>query len=729
MQFICVKGRRVSNMADIKRKINEPIFVVDDEKEICANLKDLIEYWGYEVYTFSNPKEALEAIPKYNPFMILSDYKMPEMTGIEFCNEVRKVHMKLPFVIVTGFADKEMAMAGFTSGLSELLEKPYSESQIKTVVEKYTNQRLHILEEERKELEEITQFFVEEASDLLSDLDQLILRLEEEEIDSVVIDSLFRKIHSVKGGAGAIPGGTHLASLSHDFESVLSLIKKGEVRPDSEAVNLFLSAGDLSMKLIHLLKEGKSPDSKFVDIVSNTIQLLKNTKTRLSEAPQKHSATTASEKKEKRQPTVAIAATQAEDNHEDEGVWVTNEKLDSFMGLSGELIVLKNYFQMVDRDQDIRQSKAKLDKKLSEFAYSLNKITDQLQQEIISVRKVTLERTFSKLPRIVRQTSQEVGKRVLFNSVGLDLGVDKNIAKSLSACMVHMIRNAVDHGIESPDTRREAGKPIEGTVTLSAAESQGIIQITVSDDGGGISKERVIKKALQNGLIDEHRAATLTDAEIYDLIFLPGFSTAEKVSNVSGRGVGMDVVKSAVVANNGRIRIESELGKGSTFLIEIPVPKAVMVEQTVLSRWGDTVFAIPLTAISRITTCNNLTISSVNGMRTCQFDNKTVPMRTYDELLEDHDKYSDELIREKSVVFIHYKNQFFALVVDAIEDQLEAVIRPFDSIVKRLPGFKGTAVLGNESISYIVSPEEIVGLMNGSVEKRAAGIKTASIAA
>lgn len=701
--------------------LKEPVLVVDDEVGIRETLSEMISGLGLQVRTFETAEEALSALASASPFLILSDFKMAGMTGLDFCAEVRKSNSQLPFVLITGFADKQTALTGMNVGVTELIEKPFDVDAVIAMVRKHAQRRIEAIETELREMEEVTQLFAEEALDLLGDLDQLVLRLEEEPLDSVVVDSLFRKIHSVKGGAGAVLGGKLLAGLAHEFESSLSAVKRRELKPDLGCINLFLSCGDLCVQLIKFIKNRQEPGAEFRSQVEESVRQLVAIRTRTSDSAAATSASGATDRvlapSAQGSGQGSGAAAKPEEASEDEGVWVTNEKLDSFMGLSGELIVLKNYFQMLIRDPEIRSLSQKLDKKHGEFAHSLNKLTDSLQNQISSIRKVRLERAFGKLQRVVRQTSQELGKKIKLVTNGLELEVDKNISKSLSASLIHMVRNSMDHGIESPDARREAGKPAEGTITISASESQGMILVTVSDDGGGINKSRVLDKAVKNGLIDESRRGALSDSEIFDLIFLPGFSTAENVSAVSGRGVGMDVVKSAVLAHHGRIRIESELGKGTTFVLELPVPKAVMVEHTVLSRAGASMFAVPLISISRITSCDQLQVNIVDHVRACQFDGRTVPLRTYEEYLEDRDVLEVADIQDKTAIVMQHKNRIFALLVDSIEDQLEAVIRPFDPIVGGLPGFKGTTVLGNDEIAYIVSPEEMVRVMAGKADE------------
>lgn len=681
------------------------IFIVDDEKEMVDALNFFVEKSGFAARGFTNPLELIKALDHEEPFLIFSDFRMPSLNGLELFAEVRKKKASVPFVLLTGYADKEMAIKGIENRISALIEKPFRYETILALIQKYAEELRLRLEKDQAEIAEIKELFIEEATELTTDLEPLIFRLEEDPIDLAVIDLLFRKIHSIKGGAGAIPGAEQLAKLNHDFESVLVDVKARTLKPTSYEVNLFLKSSEITSRLIQVLRAKEIVDADLQSEIDQTITALRALKNNQSQS------NLVSETKVTQKVATAGSRASEENSKDDDGVWVNNDKLDSFMSLSGELIVLKNSFQTLGSDADLKSDPTKLEKKLTEFAYNLNKITDHLQEQIMSVRKITLDRALSKLPRIVRQAAQETNKRVRLQTNGFDLGVDKKIAKALSASMIHMIRNSVDHGVESQEKRLAAGKAAEGVVEISASESQGVIHIEMTDDGGGINLDRVSKKALENGLVDERQLDAMTDEEKAELIFHPGLSTAEVVSNVSGRGVGMDVVKSSILALNGRIRITTAPGKGTTFKLEIPIPKAVMVEQTVLVRWREVVFAIPLNSISNIMTCKDLQILEIGGKRLCQVDGNTLPIGTYEEVIKRHSLKVNEEIYGSSLVIISDRGREFGLIVDRVEEQLEAVIRPFDSVVDGIDGFKGTCVLGNEQIAYIVSPEQMVDLV------------------
>jgi two-component system chemotaxis sensor kinase CheA len=711
-------------------ELDEKILIVDDEDFICDHINETVQELGLKSVIAKDGEAALAIVQKKEAlFLIISDYLMPKMDGNNLCQEVRKLRPELPFLISSGCVNKSIALDSIHAGVTDVIEKPYRADTLKAIIQKYADARVNAIEQERKETEEISELFAEEASSLFEGLENQILRLEESPLDRSVVDVLFRNVHSVKGGAAAIPGCQSIAMVGHAFESCLSLIKNGNFLPKVQDMEVFLATSDLCQRLIRLVhdkqKEGPEIHEQVQQCILNleaikakeTGQILKDSHIGIEYNSGLESANPMTNSSEGNSTNPNFSGlpsgnTQPTSNSENEGVWVSNEKLDAFMKLSGEMIVLKNYFQVLGQETELRQLSSRISTKLTDFSYSLNKITDNLQDKIMSVRKVTLERALSKLPRIFRQVTKELNKKVILETEGFELGVDRTIANVLSTCMTHMLRNAIDHGIENLEIRKEQGKPNEGKIKIVAKEQKGMIFVTISDDGGGIDRNRVIKKAVEKNLIEEYKQTSLTDEEAFDLLFLPGFSTAEKVTEISGRGVGMDVVKSEILNIKGKVRIESVLGQGTRFNIEIPVPKTVIVEQTVLVKSGETLLAVPLSAIAQLTSTKTLITTHVGQEKTCQFQGRTVSLKRFGALVQSvGGACSGDLnFEDTALVILQHKNEYLGLLVDSIHDQLEAVIRPFDKITNTLPGFKGTTVLGDDSIAYVVAPDEFVNL-------------------
>jgi two-component system chemotaxis sensor kinase CheA len=563
---------------------------------------------------------------------------------------------------------------------------------------------------EESELKEITLLFCDEANDLLVDVDAQIMRLEGDQPEAAVVDTLFRAIHTIKGAAGAIIGGTELAHLSHQFESTLGLLKSPPVVVSSDVVNLFLECADVTRQIVQTIKQFQ-PTEAFRADVERLVSGLKAVDLKGGGAAAKGPVSAqGSADTGQRKPSGGNKA--EESGFEDEGVFVTNEKLDVLMKLTGELVVLKNGFQLILRQLDSKAGDQRVSKRAGDFAFTMNKVIDQVQAQMMAVRRVTLTRALSKLPRLVRQLSQELGKPVNFETVGFDTSVDKNIAKVLSSCLTHMVRNSLDHGIEKDAVRLKSGKPKTASLRISARETQSLVEVIIEDDGAGLPKDKILQKAIDRGLVSKSQVGEMPDAEIFGLIFLPGFSTAEKVSAVSGRGVGMDVVKTAITGLHGRIRIESEPGRGTRFILEIPVPKTVMVEETIVAQAGDIFISIPMTGIARISPIESLITTQIGDMWTSQFDETTAKLFRTDHI-ESGRCESWPAPPKGHVIFLKHRSAVVGLVVEQIHDQLEAVVRPFDGVVGQMKGFKGTTVLGDDQIAYVLSPNETAARVLG----------------
>lgn len=376
------------------------------------------------------------------------------------------------------------------------------------------------------------------------------------------------------------------------------------------------------------------------------------------------------------------------------------------------MTVLKNYFQLLVKDESFQKSSSVVSKKIETMLMSYNKISDALQRQIMSIRQVKMEKVCSKLPRLVRSTAQEVRKKVQLDLQGMDIGVDKNIAQDLSQALTHMIRNSIDHGIEAPEHRVSIGKPAEGQITLKCTEKDGVMKFVLSDDGGGLKKDLILKKAIEKNLVSESVVSQLTDHDIFQFIFHPGFSTASQITSVSGRGVGMDVVNSMVVANHGKITVESELGKGTNVIIEIPVPKSVLVEQAVLVKDLDQHFVVPLTEVISVDVIGQMNVTEISEKKYLNYRGESIPLVRYIELANGtKTEFADP---KRMIVVAAVKNRKVALTVDAIEGQFEAVIMPFDQMTKSVPGFKGTALIGEGSIAYVMSTEKILEMIDYS---------------
>jgi two-component system chemotaxis sensor kinase CheA len=673
-------------------KFIEKVLLVEDDAELMAMIKDHLESSGISVVTATNGLEGLARLQEHKVFLVLSDYRMPEMDGLELCREIRQTKAQLPFIILSAYADRAAVLSGVRSGVTDFADKPLDYHKLIDMVRSYAHKREEQLKQERYELETIRTLFIEEAHSILGSLDESILLIETDPNDKAEINKVFRKIHTLKGSAAAVSGGQATSELAHSFENVLTAIKEGHLALDKVLIDLMLGSSDVLKQCIDAIeKNSESPDVR--PLIHQFKDVLSGRTSKAQPLPQQSAKAPRVEKKEEA----------------DEGVTVSNEKLDHFMELAGELVAFKNIFYGFVKQRVAHLSS---DDGLEDMNKALSKLTDDLQTQIMDIRKVSLHKAFAKFPRMVRGIAQDLKKDVKYETEGLELQVDKTIAKSLSASLVHVVRNACDHGIESIDARRNKRKPPVGTVRMVASQTGDMITLRLEDDGAGLDRDRIYAKAFSKGLVTQE-ISRMSDQEIFELLFIPGFSTAEVVSDLSGRGVGMDVVKTAVTSLGGTARFDSVKDKGTTLTIQVPVPKSIMVEQSIVATSSGILIAIPLSCISEIKPVKDLDFTYIKPFWMMEHNGKAIPITTYKQLIhpDSINRQRIDITAGELVVVIMHKDSCIALRIDEVKDQLEAVVRPFDRITQVIPGFKGTSHLPGDQLAYMVSSEEFLKLV------------------
>ncbi|MDG0816980.1 chemotaxis protein CheA [Bdellovibrio svalbardensis] len=556
-----------------------------------------------------------------------------------------------------------------------------------------------------EQVEQVSAVFFEESKEILENLEEQILKLEENPDDVDQINLIFRKVHTLKGSVGAVPGGQLLGSLSHEFEALLNRIKQEQRSVTRECVDLFLQSSRLLKVLAEALREKREvyPEelSEAIETITRygSFQFSGQRPTPRKAAPPKR------------------AASHSDD---EQGVWLSMKQLNEMLKISGELLVLKNFFNMMNQTVNFRTQPELFERRQNDFSHNLTKICDQFQGQIQGVRKERAEESFQGIPVLIRQAATELNKQVHFEMHGMDLMLDKSLAKELSDCVVHLARNSIDHGIEDQFERTVSGKPSIGQLSLEISDKNGIIHLIFKDDGVGLNRERILQRALSTGLLTEEEAVPLTDEQVYRFIFNAGFSTKDKITTISGRGVGMDVVQNTVDSYEGKIHIETTLGQGTSFHLEIPVPQHIMVESALLCTWSDYQLAVPLMSVSHITSCDQLHVTTVNHLRYCQYGGMTVPLLNYHEMLNLSVYEQDEKVKSSSAVFVRCKEATFALLVDKIDGQTDLVVKSFGKIINQQKGFKGISILADEKVTYIVDPELLLAVIAANHQAEAA---------
>lgn len=381
---------------------------------------------------------------------------------------------------------------------------------------------------------------------------------------------------------------------------------------------------------------------------------------------------------------------------------VGTDKIDQLINLVGELVITQSMLgQLGEGDsEDFTQEKLL---RLQEGLSQLEQNTRELQESVMRIRMLPISFSFSRFPRMVRDLSQRLDKKINLILQGEQTELDKTVMEKIGDPLVHLVRNSVDHGIEPPDVRRAAGKPETGVVTLNAYHQGGNVVIEIRDDGAGLNKERILAKAYENGIVNP--SDNLTEEQIYDLIFQPGFSTAKEVSDVSGRGVGMDVVRRNIQELNGSVDVKSQLGKGSTFTIRLPLTLAILDGQLV--RVGDQNYIFPLVSIvESIQVGRNQINQMAGGSQVLRLRDEYIPIVYLHEIYSTTaDLHS---IEEGLVVVVEFDGGKYGVVVDDLLAQQQVVIKSLETNYRRVEGVSGATILGDGTVALIVDIAGIV---------------------
>jgi two-component system, chemotaxis family, sensor kinase CheA len=584
-------------------------------------------------------------------------------------------------------------------------------------------------------VDELTREFLIESQEGLDRMERCLTELEERRENHELVAEIFRSVHTIKGTTGFL-GFSRLESLAHAGENLLGLLRDGKLLASADTITGLLALLDILREILGSIEstgqEGQGDDAAMIHRLCALQRGSKEDSASANMPAADNSQPASSKKKGSRQPkakkataivplpdveivkpqeeTKAIEVYQAEPqtaqmraavNAVESTLRVDVDLLNRMMNLVGELVLTRNQIlQMVSTDAN-----------LTVLSRRLDMVTADLREAVMKARMQPVGHVFSKFPRMVRDLAHQLNKRVRLVMEGQATELDKSLLEAIKDPLTHSVRNAIDHGIEAPHLRKASGKESEGTLGLRAYQEGSHVIIEVSDDGGGMKVERIRDKALERKLITRDRAVQLSDRELMQLIFLPGFSTAETVTNVSGRGVGMDVVRTNVEKIGGKVEIDSHAGKGTTLRLRIPLTLAIVPALIVHSRSQS--FALPQGALSELVHLSSEQVQTqVEWMGTALYRlrGKLLPLVFLGSLLKQQE-LADEP-REVYIAVLNAEGRRYGLVVDGLADPEEIVVKPLSSVLKRIGLFSGATVLGNGEMALILDPGAIATQSN-----------------
>ncbi|WP_298471170.1 chemotaxis protein CheA [uncultured Psychrobacillus sp.] len=441
--------------------------------------------------------------------------------------------------------------------------------------------------------------------------------------------------------------------------------------------------------------------SEVTEVIVNTVSL-EQLKKRQSEAFEKEGSTVIELQTEEKPTTEVKAsgekqvATKNNQTHGNKTIRVNIERLDILMNLFEELVIDRGRLQSISENLH--------DSELEETVERMARITGDLQNIILTMRMVPVDTVFNRFPKMVRQLARDLNKKINLQVIGADTELDRTVIDEIGDPLVHLIRNSLDHGIESPEIRKAKGKPEEGTVILRAYHSGNHVFIEIEDDGAGISRERVLKKAIAKNIVTPEAATAMSDKQVAELILSSGFSTAEVISDVSGRGVGLDVVKTTIESLGGSIEISSTEGQGSLFSIQLPLTLSII--SVMLVELGEEIFAVPLSSIIETAIIRSSDILNAHNQKVIDFRGKVVPLVFLEEVFEvPHERLKEEF---HSVVLVRKGDKMAGLVVDSFIGQQEIVLKTLGTYLSSVFAISGATILGNGKVALIIDCNALI---------------------
>ncbi len=571
-------------------------------------------------------------------------------------------------------------------------------------------------------MNDIVREFLLETNENLAQLDLDLVTLEQDPREKETLARVFRTLHTVKGTAGFL-GLPKLQAVAHAAETLLSKLRAGEMVFNPEIATALLAVVDAIRAILAQLEASETEgDAEYPELIQNLERLTRgNGPPKAAPPPQPRPAPVAPPPppvkpapvvpdlsasllgsptfiggapllppKADGEPRTAVT---------DSSLRVDVGLLDKLMTLVGELVLARN--------QILQFSSSQEDAPFLGTVQRLNQLTTELQAGVMKTRMQPIGNVWSKFPRLVRDIAVACGKQVRLDMDGQETELDKTIIEAIRDPLTHMVRNAIDHGIETPTVRTAAGKPAEGRLSVHAAHEGGKVVIEISDDGGGIDPKRVRDKAVANGVVPAEQAARMSDRELLNLIFLPGFSTAEKVTHFSGRGVGMDVVRTNIERIGGSVDVDSELGQGTTVKMKIPLTLAIIPALTITS--GGDRYAIPQVSLLELLRLDGESaakgIERIHGAPVYRLRGSLLPIIYLDEQLQVEP--TRPVGGEINVVVLQAEDRPFGLVVDAIHDTEEIVVKPLQKQLKGVTVFSGATIMGDGKVALIL---DVLGL-------------------
>lgn len=581
------------------------------------------------------------------------------------------------------------------------------------------------------DMSQYRQLFIEEAREHIDNMTKALLAVEKDPKNADALNSLFRSAHTLKGSS-AMMGFKDIADLTHAIEDVFDKLRKGE-SATTELVNVIFECIDALTNRLNQLENGNDASietetlinklktqlrtmetSAKVDGITLKKKSSRNKKTeekleKIDESASeiKRAQTAEAESEENKQVATVAEVLRPFDSRSAQTIRIHFKQLDKLMNLTGELVINK-----IALLQAISTNKYE---QLKRVSGAMDRLITELQDLVTRMRMVPVSQIFDRFPRLVRDLSLKKGKKVELVMEGRDIEVDRTVLDEIGEPLVHLIRNCVDHGIEYPEERTKLGKPPTGLIRLSAHREGDHVIIEIEDDGAGIDPEVVKKAAVEKGFISKFEAEKMSNDQLINMIFIPGFSTAKEVTETSGRGVGMDVVKTKVEALGGAIQIKTEVSKGTKVTLRLPLTVAII--KSLLVEVNGQTFAIPSSHISEVVRVPKRDVKNLGMIEVIEVRGKVVPLLKLHNLLKLNDqRHTDHY--EVVLTNVDRDGLKYGIVVDSVMRLQEILIKPLDETILKIKGLSGATILGDGQVVLVLDIHKLINNGEMAVTKK-----------
>jgi len=536
---------------------------------------------------------------------------------------------------------------------------------------------------EQEDMSKYLEAFSAEAEEHLQNINDNLLELEKNPESQEIIDQLFRSSHTLKSSSAAM-GFMKISELAHSMEDVLGRLKNKELTANTDIIDLLLKSFDALETMVNQVVSGEKENVNTPILISKLKRVLEMPAMKTEDIEDVEELGKEGKLKNiEGEESKGLSATETLKTVKFIKVGV--ERLDKLMNLVGELLISKMKLEQIKTTYKV--------KGLDESVDELDRLISDVQHEVMQSRLIPIGQIFNRFPRMIRDLSEKENKKINLIMKGEEIELDRSIIDKIGEPLVHLLRNSIDHGIEESK---------DGEIRLIAKKERNAVIIEVEDNGQGFDIEKIKKVALEKGVVNEKQLAGMSDKKIMMIPFHPNFSTAKKVTEVSGRGVGLDVVKTKIEEMNGNVKVESEKGKGTKIILELPLTLAII--QCFLIKIGKEVYGIPLNNVVRTVRINEEDIKTIENHETFILDEEDIPLLRLQNLLKLEYKRGETVV----VVIVEKGEDKAGLTVDKIIGQQELIIKPLEKSIKKTKGFSGSTILGDGSVVLIIDVNTLI---------------------